>query len=102
APARPNAAEIVPQQSGASGPGGASNRTVVIQWPNSNGAPPSTNQPAAPSSNRHQPRPAARIELSSFNGRTADNRRLRETEAMRIAANSVATRKSWLGIPGPT
>jgi len=44
-------------------------------------------------SNRRQVRPAARIELSSFNGRTAGNRRLRETEAMRIAPNSAAARR---------
>ena len=40
-------------------------------------------RPREASSNRRQVRPAARIELSSFNGRTAGNRRLRETEAMR-------------------
>ena len=55
APVRRNAAEIVPQQSGASGPGGASNRTVVIQWPNNSGAPPPTNQQAPPSSAANPP-----------------------------------------------
>ena len=55
APAHGNAAAIVPQQSGATGSGGASNRTVVIQWPNNNGAAPSTNQPSAPSAAANPP-----------------------------------------------
>jgi hypothetical protein len=50
-------------------------------------------RPGAASSNPHQVPPAARIELSSFNGRIAGNRRLRETEAMRIAPNSAAARR---------
>jgi len=70
APARPNAAEIIPQRSGASGPGGASNRTVVIQWPNNNGAPPSTNQPSAPSSAPNPPARAVQQPVSGAPGRS--------------------------------
>jgi hypothetical protein len=70
APARPNAAEIIPQHSGASGPGGASNRTVVIQWPNSNGAPPSTNQSAPPSSAANPPARAVQQPASGATGRS--------------------------------
>ena len=70
APARPNAAEIVPQQSGVSGPGGASNRTVVIQWPNNNGAPPSTNQPAPASSAANPPARAVQQPASGATGRS--------------------------------
>jgi hypothetical protein len=44
APVGGNAPAASAQQSGASGSGGASNRAVVIQWPNNNSAPPSTNQ----------------------------------------------------------
>src|SRR5213594_122988 len=50
-----NAAVIVPQRSGAAGAGGAGNRTVVIQWPDSNGAAPSSNQSGAPSGAANQP-----------------------------------------------
>jgi hypothetical protein len=50
-----NAAVIVPQRSGATGTGGAGNRTVVIQWPNNNAAAPSTNQPSAPSGAANPP-----------------------------------------------
>ena len=70
APARPNAAEIVPQQSGVSGPGGASNRTVVIQWPNNNGASPSTNQPAPASSAANPPARAVQQPASGATGRS--------------------------------
>jgi|SRR5438552_681658 len=55
APAPGNAAVIVPQQAGAAGAGGAGNRTVVIQWPDSNGAAPSRNQPSAPSGAANPP-----------------------------------------------
>jgi hypothetical protein len=51
APARGNTAGAVPRQSGASAPGAASNRTVVIQWPNNNGAAPATSPASAPSTN---------------------------------------------------
>ena len=58
ASARSNAAVngpvIVPQRSGATGAGGVNDRTVVIQWPNSNAAGPSPNQPA----NQNAPAPA--------------------------------------------
>jgi hypothetical protein len=52
-----NAAVIVPQRSGAAGAGGAGNRTVVIQWPDSNVAAPSANQPSAPSGPANPPQP---------------------------------------------
>src|SRR6267378_6999861 len=51
-----NAAVIVPQRSGAAGAGGAG-RTVVIQWPDSNGAAPLRNQPSAPSGAANPPAP---------------------------------------------
>jgi hypothetical protein len=53
-------------------------------------------RPGEAFSNRRQVRPVARIELSSFNGRTPGNRRLRETEAMRIAPNSAAARREFV------
>src|SRR5262249_33114321 len=68
APAPGNAAVIVPQRSGATGPGGASNRTVVIQWP---GAAPSSNQPSAPSGAANPPaRPVQQPVPNSATGRS--------------------------------
>ena len=66
-----NAAVIVPQRSGASGTGGAGNRTVVIQWPNNNAAAPSTNQPSAPSGAANPPaRPVQQPAPNSTTGRS--------------------------------
>jgi hypothetical protein len=71
APAPGNAAVIVPQRSGATGAGGAGNRTVVIQWPNNNAAAPSTNQPSAPSGAANPPaRPVQQPAPNSATGRS--------------------------------
>ena len=65
-----NAAVIVPQRSGATGAGGAGNRTVVIQWPNNNAAAPSTNQPSAPSGAANPAARGVQQPASSATGRS--------------------------------
>src|SRR5213593_1486861 len=66
-----NAAVIVPQRSGAAGAGGAGNRTVVIQWPDSNAAAPSANQPSAPSGAANPPaRPVQQPAPNNATGRS--------------------------------
>ena len=72
APAPPpgNAAVIVPQRSGATGTGGANNRTVVIQWPNSNAAAPSANQASAPSAAANPPARAVQQPAQNNTGRS--------------------------------
>ncbi len=66
-----NAAVIVPQRSGATGAGGAGNRTVVIQWPNNNAAAPSANQPSAPSGAANPPaRPVQQPAPNNATGRS--------------------------------
>jgi len=71
APAPGNAAVIVPQRSGATGGGGAGNRTVVIQWPNNNAAAPSANQPSAPSGAANPPaRPVQQPAPNNATGRS--------------------------------
>ena len=71
APAPGNAAVIVPQPAGAAGAGGAGNRTVVIQWPDSNGAAPSRNQPSAPSGAANPPaRPVQQPAPNNATGRS--------------------------------
>ena len=65
-----NAAVIVPQRSGATGTGGASNRTVVIQWPNSTAAAPSANQASAPSAAANPPARAVQQPAQNSTGRS--------------------------------
>jgi hypothetical protein len=65
-----SAAGVISQQAGRSGSGGASNRTVVIQWPNNNGAAPSTNQPSAPSGAPNPPARAVQQPASGATGRS--------------------------------
>ena len=74
APATSNAAAnapvIVPQRSGASGAGGANSRTVVIQWPNTNAAAPSANQPSAPSAAANPPARSVQQPAQNSTGRS--------------------------------
>ena len=65
-----NAPVIVPQRSGATGAAGANNRTVVIQWPNSNAAAPSANQQSAPSAAANQPASAVQQPAQNSTGRS--------------------------------
>ncbi len=65
-----SATGVSSQQAGRSGSGGASNRTVVIQWPNNNVSAPSTNQPSAPSGAANPPVRGVQQPASSATGRS--------------------------------
>jgi hypothetical protein len=65
-----SATGVTSQQAGRSGSGGASNRTVVIQWPNNNVAAPPTNQPSAPSGAANPPARGVQQPASSATGRS--------------------------------
>jgi hypothetical protein len=65
-----SAAGVSSQQAGRSGSGGASNRTVVIQWPESKGSAPSTTQPGASSGGANAPGRSAQQPASSATGRS--------------------------------
>jgi hypothetical protein len=65
-----SAAGVSSQQAGRSGSGGSSNRTVVIQWPESKGSAPSTAQPAASSGAVNAPGPSVQQPASSSTGRS--------------------------------
>jgi hypothetical protein len=65
-----SAAGVSSPQAGRSASGGASNRTVVIQWPEGTGSAPSTNQPSAPSGAANPPARAVQQPASSATGRS--------------------------------
>ena len=65
-----SATGVSSQQTGRSGSGAASNRTVVIQWPGNNGAAPATNQPGASSGAANPPVRAVQQPGSSATGRS--------------------------------
>ncbi len=65
-----SATGVSSQQAGRSGSGGASNRTVVIQWPESTGSAPATNQPSASSGAANPPARAVQQPASSATGRS--------------------------------
>ena len=65
-----SAAGVISQQPVKSGSGGASNRTVVIQWPESNGSARSVTQPAASSGAANPPGRSIQQVPSSSTGRS--------------------------------